>query len=857
MRTSGTASGMADTDVEIPTGRRHIIERPRLTSVLDATSARVIMLVAPAGYGKTTLARQWLANRPHAWYQASSASADVAALSLGLLEAAAALIPDVGSRLREWLPTADEPERDVGIIAELLSDDISAWPLEAWLGIDDYHLLATDAAEQLVNRLVSERRVKLLVTSRNRPAWVTARQLLYGEFSEVGPTALAMNSGEADSVLAAEERHASQSLVSLADGWPAVIGLAALSRADLSFDGEDLPAALHDYFAEELYASLTPETRLAVCHLALVPTITRASASHILGVSAGQVVQEATRVGFFVPRGSAEVELHPLLRAFLLRKLEDLPPQELAEAVSRTGTALIESKEWDDVFSLASRFDRFDLLDDLLASSLYELTSLGRLPTLRRWVDYGRAAGFESPLLDLADAELAFRQGLHAHAETLARDAAMLLGPEAPLASSAFCRAGQSRYFMDDGVAALDHFKTARETASNDSDARNALWGQFIVAVELEERDAPDLLREYESLGSRTRDSEVRAANGRLMLAIRTGRIRETLLEVAPMIALVKHATDPIVRSSFWHVYGAALMLSADYVGALGAVDLAVDEINSFYIDFARPHAYVNRVASHIGLKHFDQANVVLTEMEALAHERGDIYLTMNAMTLRCRLLLSEGSPDRALAATRASWPRVPSLSQQAEFMATRGAAFACTGNPKKALELIHHAEELSCQLEPRLLSDWARVLVLLAVEAPDAEEQVRRAFCETFRSGALDAFVFAYRLDERILAFLSTDADSHELLHDVLVRANDPVLAARLGLAHLVNGEGRAPNQLTPREQEVYALIAEGRTNREIACDLVISESTVKVHIRHILKKLQVRTRTEAAILASKTPLP
>ena len=44
-----------------PTNRRKIIERPRLTRLLDESPARIKMLVAPAGYGKTTLARQWLA----------------------------------------------------------------------------------------------------------------------------------------------------------------------------------------------------------------------------------------------------------------------------------------------------------------------------------------------------------------------------------------------------------------------------------------------------------------------------------------------------------------------------------------------------------------------------------------------------------------------------------------------------------------------------------------------------------------------------------------------------------------------------------------------------------------------------
>src|SRR5438132_11635759 len=91
----------ATADPEIPVGRNHIIERPRLTRLLDETTARVIMLVAPAGYGKTTLARQWLATHAHVWYQGSAASSDVAALALGIADAAGTILPGVGERLRE------------------------------------------------------------------------------------------------------------------------------------------------------------------------------------------------------------------------------------------------------------------------------------------------------------------------------------------------------------------------------------------------------------------------------------------------------------------------------------------------------------------------------------------------------------------------------------------------------------------------------------------------------------------------------------------------------------------------------------------------------------------------------------
>ena len=44
-------------------GQKHIIERPRLLKLLDETEAKIILLVAPAGYGKTTLARQWVARQ--------------------------------------------------------------------------------------------------------------------------------------------------------------------------------------------------------------------------------------------------------------------------------------------------------------------------------------------------------------------------------------------------------------------------------------------------------------------------------------------------------------------------------------------------------------------------------------------------------------------------------------------------------------------------------------------------------------------------------------------------------------------------------------------------------------------------
>jgi DNA-binding NarL/FixJ family response regulator len=68
--------------------------------------------------------------------------------------------------------------------------------------------------------------------------------------------------------------------------------------------------------------------------------------------------------------------------------------------------------------------------------------------------------------------------------------------------------------------------------------------------------------------------------------------------------------------------------------------------------------------------------------------------------------------------------------------------------------------------------------------------------------------------------------------------------------LAQDASGGGR-PGSLTDREREVLALIARGRSNREIARALVLSEKTVKTHVSNILMKLDLSDRTQAALWA------
>lgn len=80
-----------------------------------------------------------------------------------------------------------------------------------------------------------------------------------------------------------------------------------------------------------------------------------------------------------------------------------------------------------------------------------------------------------------------------------------------------------------------------------------------------------------------------------------------------------------------------------------------------------------------------------------------------------------------------------------------------------------------------------------------------------------------------------------------VLSEALTPILAASLRESR--PSAERDIQQLTPRERDILKLIAQGLPNKMIARKLTITESTVKVHVKHLLKKMKLKSRVEAAV--------
>ena len=131
-----------------------------------------------------------------------------------------------------------------------------------------------------------------------------------------------------------------------------------------------------------------------------------------------------------------------------------------------------------------------------------------------------------------------------------------------------------------------------------------------------------------------------------------------------------------------------------------------------------------------------------------------------------------------------------------------------------------------------------------------------------------LDQYVFA-GLRAGASGFLLKDAPPTELLTAIRTVAGGEAVLAPTATRRLIDQlmplmpqanrrtvRDELLDRLTDRERSVFAQLAAGRSNREIAADLHLSEGTVKIHVGRILAKLQLRDRVQAVVLAYESGL-
>lgn len=188
-------------------------------------------------------------------------------------------------------------------------------------------------------------------------------------------------------------------------------------------------------------------------------------------------------------------------------------------------------------------------------------------------------------------------------------------------------------------------------------------------------------------------------------------------------------------------------------------------------------------------------------------------------------------------------------LARQADFDVVGEAADGLEGL-KRAAELrpdvvlldLHMPGLAGCEVVKTLAEDLPEAAVLMLTVSEDADDLI-----DTLRAGAR--------------GYLLKNIDA-EFLVDAIRRAArgeavmSPQMAAKL--ARGLQGVQREPvphpadrDKISPREREILVLLARGASNKEMARELKLAESTVKIHVQNILRKLKLSSRVQAAVYA------
>jgi LuxR family transcriptional regulator, maltose regulon positive regulatory protein len=454
----------------LPALRRHaalgegLVARARLVRRLaEVHDIALALLVAPAGYGKTTTLLEWAQHdeRPFAWVALHRADDDA-------------------EHLRASIARATDPLTGRG--------------REFVLVLDDVHVLRSREAIDVLTALIEDppAGAQLALASRCEPPLPVGRLRAHREVLELTPRDFVMTRGEAAALLelAGAELTAADvdALVRRTEGWPAGLYLAAVSLRDqpdttaaiARFGGDD--RVVSDYVADSLLSELTAEE---VTFLQRTSVLDRLSGplcdAVLLETGSAERLRDLARANALVvplDRTDEWYRYHGLLAQMLRAQLRRREPELEGELHRRASQWHADHGDVDAAIRHAAAAGDVRLAGDLLWTNAFRYIPQGHIATVRRWL--GRftdeqVAGYAPLALVAANAHLA--DGDRGHAEHWTAAAARALDslparrrPPAVEAGVAAMRAAIAR----DGVQRMrDDAARAYALDAQDSPARS------------------------------------------------------------------------------------------------------------------------------------------------------------------------------------------------------------------------------------------------------------------------------------------------------------------------------------------------------------------------------------------------
>jgi LuxR family maltose regulon positive regulatory protein len=383
----------------VPAGR--LVARPRLLERLRASSSAAVVVVhAPAGYGKTTLLSQWAAaeQRDVAWLSIEPADDDAVALAAAIAHALQRIAPvpdEVFAALRSGEGAV------VPLALPRIARALDARDRPFVLMLDEVqHVTSPRAADVLATLLAHvPAGSQVVLSGRARPLVPLARLRAEGRLAELAMADVRLTPDESAQVLRASGVELpdgpAQAVAERTEGWAAAVYLSSLILRDpaqragvQAVSGDD--EAIAAYFHEEVIPGTPAEDLEFLTRTAILERLTPALCDAVLERSdSAERLRALAAADLFVvqlDRRSGSYRVHQLFREHLLERLRRSDPRSERELHRRAGAWCGESGDMDGAIRHAlAAGDR-----EAAAAILWQLTpayeSQGRAATLQRWL---------------------------------------------------------------------------------------------------------------------------------------------------------------------------------------------------------------------------------------------------------------------------------------------------------------------------------------------------------------------------------------------------------------------------------------------------------------------------------------
>ena len=903
------------TKLNLPFTRPHLVLRPRLQEqIKHGLTGPLTLITAPAGFGKTTLVASCVAGcgMPIAWLSLDNDDNQVERFLNYVVAALQKADHSIGIEAAQLLLAS--PQASLEAVLTSLINNLDTFGGEIVLVLDDYQFLSSQVVHEAVAFLLQHcpKSFHLLVATRSDPPLPLARLRARGQTVELRAADLRFTTSEAaqflnDGMGLHLDAGAVAVLEERTEGWIAGLQMAALSmqnREDINgfiegFSGTN--RYILDYLLEEVMAGQPAEVQRFLLYTSILERLTAPLCDAVL---AHDEEAKAKSVEHAVPSESLTISRSASMQEYLERAnlflvplddektwyryhhlFADLLRTQLQRSLSIQAVAQlhIRASEWYEQNGLileaiyhASMASDDERVESLIVQNYLEFLGRGEMSWMRFWkgklskeLVYGRPvlciylAQSHAWFGELDEADLLLDEaGKHIRSEDSTPQALSMLGHLAYVRSRVTAMRGENKRALELCLSARDN------TPVSD------LGNRLAIGVTLG----------YDFFLNGDFTNAINALNE----TIRTGRTAMDInVVVAAYCVLARVLTVQGLLSKSYDIYQEALQFipetSGQHLGAKALVAVGIADILCEWNDLDDALAHMQRglaqlslwgKADDFGLAYTTLARIhqaqtnKIDALEAVEKaiqyikSRGVFCEARNAADIaRVKLWLSQGDLhpiNRWSASQEQHFSSDDPFEFQNELThITQVRVYISQKNNEKAIDLLSHLNESA-----RSAGRIGRVVEILLLKAlalqksGDSEEAIL-ALTECLTLAVPAGYVRIF-LDEgqpmqillaQWLAHASAGPLRDHAFH--LLSQFDHKPHAVTAAQEKVSPPYELVEPLSPRELEVLNLIALGRTNQEIAQQLVVARGTIKAHTANIFRKLDVANRTEAVARA------